>query len=154
MTNCKHDSRIAWFIRIIVWDRIICGWTWVQIYVTTYAAFCHRVGHIFIDFVAEIFGPLFCGFPLLVVPYPVRRNLILLRDFIDNHGAIRIKLVPTLARLVVKATNATPCAGSALHRSQQTPRRCRYILLWQRSTLGPIKRCIAMRGCRSPPLAC
>ena len=83
---------------------------------------CQRVDHIFIDFVAEVFGPLSCGVPILVVPYAVRRNPILMRDFICIHGVTRITLIPTLARLLVEATNSPAPTGSALRRSQQTPR--------------------------------
>ncbi|CAM9956355.1 unnamed protein product, partial [Ectocarpus sp. 6 AP-2014] len=64
---------------------------------------CQRVEHVFIDFVAEVFGPLSCGIPVIVVPSAVRKNPVLLKSFIINHGVTRITLVPTLARRVAEA---------------------------------------------------
>lgn len=79
---------------------------------------CQRVEHVFIDFVAEVFGPLSCGNPIIVVPSSVRKNPLLLRDFIINHGVTRITLVPTLARRVVEAALMVPSTfGMASERS-------------------------------------
>ncbi|CAM9432313.1 unnamed protein product, partial [Ectocarpus sp. 8 AP-2014] len=69
---------------------------------------CQRVEHVFIDFVAEIFGPLSCGIPIIVVPSAVRKNPVLLRDFIITHGVTRITLVPTLARRIAEAALMVP----------------------------------------------
>ncbi|CAM9835642.1 unnamed protein product, partial [Laminaria digitata] len=97
-------------------------WMWRQWPFAEDEVCCQRVDHIFIDFVAEVFGPLSCGVPVLVVPNSVRRNPILMVEFINNHRVTRITLVPTLARLMVEATNATPPNGSAHSSSQQTLR--------------------------------
>lgn len=96
-------------------------WMWRQYPYAEKEICCQRVDHVFIDFVAEVFGPLSCGVPVLVVPYSVRRNPILMRDFICNHRVTRITLVPTLARLIVEAANTTAPARGALRSSQQTP---------------------------------
>lgn len=106
-------NRLRW-----LWQR----WPFVEDEVC-----CQRVDHIFIDFVAEIFGPLSCGVPILVVPYPVRKNPVLLRDFIAQNGVTRITLVPTLARLLVDAAALTeftsPTALSSSLGSQQPQHR-------------------------------
>lgn len=73
---------------------------------------CQRVDHVFIDFVAEMFGPLSSGIPILVVPCPVRQNPVLLKNFIRKNGVTRITLVPTLARLLIE-TAATTSTGAA-----------------------------------------
>ncbi len=78
---------------------------------------CQRVDHVFIDFVAEVFGPLSRGVPITVVPCAVRKNPVLLRDFISDYGVTRITLVPTLAKLVVEAATT---AGKALHGNNST----------------------------------
>lgn len=68
---------------------------------------CQRVDHVFIDFVAEMFGPLSCGIPIILVPDVVRKNPIILRDFISEYGVTRITLVPTFAKLIVEASTAS-----------------------------------------------
>ena len=93
-------NRLRW-----MWQR----WPFVEDEVC-----CQRVDHVFVDFVAEVFGPLSCGIPILIVPYAVRKNPVLLRDFISEYGITRITLVPTLAKLIVEAATT---AGIALHAS-------------------------------------
>lgn len=83
---------------------------------------CQRVDHVFIDFVAEMFGPLSCGISIIVVPYVVRKNPVLLRDFISKYSVTRITLVPTLAMLIVEAATTARLALYATGGSHQTPR--------------------------------
>lgn len=79
---------------------------------------CQRVDHVFIDFVAEMFGPLSCGLSILIVPCAVRKNPVLLKDFITDNGITRITLVPTLTRLVI---DAALCNHVGLRKSQDGP---------------------------------
>ena len=53
-------------------------WVWRQWPFAEDQIFCQRVDRIFIDFTDEVFGPLSCGTPTIVVPCPVRRNLTLM----------------------------------------------------------------------------
>ncbi|CAB1116507.1 unnamed protein product [Ectocarpus sp. CCAP 1310/34] len=79
---------------------------------------CQRVEHVFIDFVAEVFGPLSCAILIIVVPSEVRKNSVLLRDYFITHGVTWITLVPTQARRIAEAALMVPSTfGMASKRS-------------------------------------
>lgn len=88
-------------------------WMWKQQPFCADEICCQRIDHVFIDFVAEVFGPLSRGVPIVVVPLGVRRNPALMRNFTRTFSITRITLVPTLARLLI-ATAAASIPTSAL----------------------------------------
>ncbi|CAM9727751.1 unnamed protein product, partial [Hapterophycus canaliculatus] len=91
-------------------------WMWEQWPFAEDEVCCQRVDHVFIDFVAEVFGPLSRGVPILVVPDAVRRNPVSLGNFISENGVTRITLVPTLARLIAEAaTMASTATGTKVY---------------------------------------
>ncbi|CAN0180812.1 unnamed protein product [Scytosiphon promiscuus] len=96
-------------------------WMWEQWPFAEDEVCCQRVDHVFIDFVAEVFGPLSCGVPILVVPDTVRRNPVLLGKFVAENGVTRITLVPTLARLVAEAARMASAGSEMATKSCDIP---------------------------------
>jgi amino acid adenylation domain-containing protein/non-ribosomal peptide synthase protein (TIGR01720 family) len=62
---------------------------------------CQKTSLSFVDSVAEIFAPLLCGTPLMIVPDETARDAAELVRFLNARGVTRVVLVPSLLRTML-----------------------------------------------------
>ena len=62
---------------------------------------CQKTSLSFVDSVAEIFAPLLCGAPLMIVPDETAKDAAELVRFLNARGVTRIVLVPSLLRTML-----------------------------------------------------
>ena len=75
-----------------------CAWMWARYPFAADEVCCQKTALNFVDSVAEIFGPLLQGIPLVIVPEEASRDALRLTDALEGGRVSRLVVVPSLLR--------------------------------------------------------
>lgn len=84
--------------------RNICyrlSWTWRVFPYKHDEVGCFKTALTFVDSIAEIWGPLLKGVPIVVIPKPCTQNIENFVDVLESHRVTRLVLVPSLLDAVL-----------------------------------------------------
>jgi len=77
------------------------SWMWQELPYESEDICCQKASLSFVDSVGEIFSPLLCGVPTLIIPDNAIKDPYLLVDILERQDVTRITMVPTLLRMIL-----------------------------------------------------
>ena len=81
-----------------------CQWVWDFYPFAPGEVVCQKTSLSFVDAVVEIFGPLLCGVPQLLVPEAMVKDPVRLVNALAEYGVTRLMLLPSLLRAMLTLT--------------------------------------------------